>query len=572
MTQRFGKLILVASLTIVSGCSLGRPDWIATGRHGIVATDSPYASQVGLEVLRAGGNAVDAATAVSFALAVTRPYSTGLGGGGFMLYWSADTGDVSAYDFRETAPASASANMYSGTKTAGGRGPHPSRYGYLAVGVPGLLAGRIEIQERLGTRPLAELIAPAIKLAREGFAVDADYARNCRDVLEVYRRQPHLRASCNYVWRHHLREGRLRKEGSMLVQPALARLLETVAQKGGDAFYRGEIADAIVATIRNRGGILTAEDLADYRMIEREPIRATYRGYELLLMPPPSSGGVCLAETLNILETFDLPAVARRDRPLALHYVAQAMKHAFADRARWLGDADFTNVPVELLTHKAYARQLSLGIGDSVGPTDPDAYGASQIPDDAGTSHFSIIDRWGNVVSSTETINTAFGSLAAVDEWGLILNNQMDDFTAVAGQPNAFGLVQSQKNAIAPGKRPLSSMSPTIVLEDGKPVLALGASGGPRIISSVANVFLALTDFGMNLSDAMIAIRVHHQWQPDTVAFDQYPPRGLAERFRAMGYSLDSHRKTGVVQLVRIENYQLSGASDPRKGGRPTGY
>ena len=385
------------------------------------------------------------------------------------------------------------------------------------------------------------MLQPAIRLARDGVPVDRHYAKSCAKVLNIYRKYPSLVESCGYVYRVHLRNGDLPQPGDRLVQPELARLLEALADQGPDFFYRGPVAEAI----------------------EGE--------YTLIGMPPPSSGGICLAQALNILETVDLAAIWRRDPMQARHYLIEAMKHAFADRARWLGDADFVTVPVDLLTSKAYAGQLALSI-DRDQCQLLDTYGADQIADDAGTSHFCVVDRWGNCVVSTETINTSFGSLAAVDEWGLILNNQMDDFAAEPDKPNAFGFVHSAGNAVAPGKRPLSSMSPTIVLKDGRPFLLLGGSGGPRIISSVLNVLLAVTDFEMSLEQAMTMPRVHHQWRPDEVVLDTAPSARLAESLRARGHRIAREYRRGVVQAIQLADSRLIGASDPRKGGAPAGY
>ena len=555
---------------LVGGCAAKHPDWIAIGQRGMVATDSPHASRIGLQVLRAGGNAIDAATAVSFALAVTRPYSTGLGGGGFLIYRSGDTGELRVFDFRESAPAASTADMFD--RQAAEPGAKPSRIGYLAVAVPGLVAGRATVHEQLGTVRWSDLLEPSIRLARSGFAVDEHYVQTCKEVLGTYRRRPELASTCSYVYRAHLREGNLRKPGEMLRQPELARMLEMIAAEGFETFYRGDIADAIVETARRHGGILTTDDLADYRVIERDPLIARYRGYELILMPPPSSGGVCLAEMLNALERVAVASVARRDPSLAVHYKLEAMKLAFADRARWLGDTDFVDVPVNRLISKEYAAGFILGAKTGSGRQGRSTNGTTAIPDDAGTSHFCIVDRWGNVVVSAETINTSFGSLASVDEWGLILNNEMDDFTAEAGRPNAYGLTQSERNAIAPNKRPLSSMTPTIVLKDDAPVLLLGGSGGPRIITSVLNVLIAMLDLNHSLEDALVGLRPHHQWQPDVVFFDQTPPAELAEALQGRGHVISTRRKTGIVQAIQLKASQLRGGSDPRKGGRPAGY
>ncbi|MGB2984603.1 MAG: gamma-glutamyltransferase [Phycisphaerae bacterium] len=555
---------------VVAPVGAADPPWISTGTKGLVASDSAYASQAGLEILKAGGNAIDAAVAVSFALGVTRPYSTGLGGGGFMIARFAD-GRVVVQDFRETAPAAATRDMYVEAAKRDAKHPSPSRIGHLAVAVPGLLAGRCQALKQFGTMPLARTMGPAIELAKSGFPVDQHYVDATHGKLAMYERHEWLKQVGSYVYRRHLREGRLPSVGERLVQPELARLLEGIADSGPDVFYRGPVAKAIVREMKERGGIITEKDLADYKVGRREPIVSTYRDYTLILMPPCSSGGVALAETLNILDTVDLPGLFQRDPGLAVHYQVEAMKHAFADRACWLGDSDFVQVPVALLTSKPYARQVAARI-DPHKCLDLDAYGSVEIVDDAGTSHFCVVDRWGNVVVSTETINTTFGSLAAIDEWGLILNNEMDDFAGEPGKPNAYGLMHSDRNAIAPGKRPLSSMSPTIVLKDGQPYLLLGASGGPRIISSVLNVLLFITDYGMSLEQAMLNPRPHHQWRPDQVLFDAEPPQPIKLGLLDRGHELSDQRRTGIVQAILRTNEGWVGASDPRKGGQPRGY
>jgi gamma-glutamyltranspeptidase/glutathione hydrolase len=320
---------------------------------------------------------------------------------------------------------------------------------------------------------------------------------------------------------------------------------------------------------------MTSADLGDYSVRRRTPLRLTYREYEVIAMPPPSSGGICLAQILNILEHFDLRDMRRKNSATAASMTIEAMKHAFADRARYLGDADFVDVPFERLMSKEYAKSLAdkikspLPLGRYGTPTA--GRSMEQIPADGGTSHFCIVDRLGNCVVSTETINTEFGSLAAIDEWGLILNNEMDDFTARPGEANAFGLIQSANNSIAPGKRPLSSMSPTMVLRNDQPVLLLGGSGGPRIISSVLQVMLNVVDYGDSLGEAVAARRFHHQWQPDCIFFDGEPDADLVRQLESMGYRVNDERREGVVQAIQIDGGRLTGASDPRKGGRPAG-
>lgn len=536
----------------------------------MVASDSRHASGAGCEVLKAGGNAIDAAVAVSFALAVTRPYSTGLGGGGFMIARFAD-GRVVVQDFRETAPAAAVAGMYVKAAHRHPDGPPPSRTGHLAVAVPGVVAGRCQALSQLGTMSLQQVTSPAIRLADEGFPVDEHYVKSTADVLAEYEKHPGLKKTCVYVYETHLRNGDPRSVGDTLVQPKLARLIRQITRKGEDFFYKGPVADAITQEMQQHGGIITEDDLAGYAVRQRTALRSTYRGYELITMPPPSSGGVALAETLNILETVDLSSIFKRDPALAAHYQIEAMKHAFADRARWLGDTDFVDVPTDLLVSKAHAKRCARLL-DPNKCLDLDTYGTTQIPGDSGTSHFCVVDRWGNVVVSTETINETFGSLTAVEEWGLILNNEMDDFATDPGQPNAFGLVHSDRNAVAPGKRPLSSMSPTIVLKEGEPYLMLGASGGPRIISSVLNVLLGVIDYGMSLEEAMLHVRPHHQWRPDHVFFDDKPPDAIEQGLVTRGHTLAAKHRTGVVQAIARTKQGWTGASDPRKGGQPEGY
>ncbi len=547
----------------------------------MVAADSEYASKAGLAVLEAGGNAIDAAVAVSFALAVTRPYSTGLGGGGFMIARFAD-GRVVVQDFRETAPAASTPDMYVKAKEANPDGPSPSEFGYIAVAVPGLVAGRCQALAQWGTLPLEKVLQPAIDLARDGFPVDDDYIRTTKEVLETYDKYPSLKESCGYVYRTHLGNGKLRHVGDKLVQPKLARLLEGIASAGGDFFYKGPVASDIVRAMKRHNGIISESDLADYKPKMREPIISSYRDYKLILMPLPSSGGIAIAETLNILENFPHSRLYARAEP-NWHVQIEAMKHVFADRAVWLGDQDFVKVPTERLLSKAYAPGLAHKISDEH-VLEIKNYGSVEAHKDSGTSHFCVADRFGNVVVSTETINTSFGSLTAIDEWGLILNNEMDDFTAEPGKPNAFGLVQSKLNAIEPGKRPLSSMSPTIVLKEDKPVLLLGASGGPRIISSVLNVFLLALDLLSHLDlhspldSTLTGLRPHHQWQPDIVYFDRDPHPEISDFLKKRGHTISSQHKTGIVQAILRdvdgctgEELGWIGASDPRKGGKPAG-
>jgi gamma-glutamyltranspeptidase / glutathione hydrolase len=567
MNRAFNRVPLIASAFLVSGSLSAKPpddpDWIARGKSEMVAADSEYASKAGLAMLEAGGNAIDAAVAVSFALAVTRPYSTGLGGGGFMIARFAD-GLTISQDFRETAPAGAAPAMFLfGNPDA----PSPSEFGYLAVAVPGLVAGRCEALEQWGTLPLDTVLQPAIDLARDGYLVDEDYVRTTNAVLETFAKHPSLKSISGYVYKVHLNDGKLRQVGDRLTQPKLARLLEGIASGGADFFYRGPVACDVAAAMKRHAGIITEEDLRNYKPVRNHPYITTYRGYKLILAPLPSAGGIAIAEALNILEHLDLAAVSRTNPALAAHLQIEALKHAFADRSQLSGES----MPNVLLS-KAHAQRLA----EKVNPDQTLALGSYGFPGlaspkDSGTSHFSIFDRHGNSVVSTETINTSFGSLVAIDEWGLILNNEMDDFTSFPERPNSFGLVQSYDNAVKPGARPLSSMSPTIVLKEDEVQLLIGASGGPRIITSVVNVMLKVMDEGKSLEEAMLAVRPHHQFQPDEINFDRAPGNELATALEKRGHKISDKRKTGIVQAIMRDDNGWVGASDPRKGGKPAG-
>jgi gamma-glutamyltranspeptidase / glutathione hydrolase len=550
--------------------------WVAGGRDGMVASDSAYASRAGAEILRSGGNAIDAAAATSLALGVTRPYSTGLGGGGFLMVRLGKTGEVFILDYRECAPGAASRDMFVKARAGRPDASPPSQFGGLAVGVPGLLAGHAKLLGRFGTRTLAQVVEPARKLAAEGFAADENYCTNIRDAIAKLETHPDVAGIAATLKREYLRDGKALKVGDIVRGPAMAETLGLIAAQGPDAFYRGRVAEAIVKTVRASGGVMTLEDLAGYQPVWREPIRSRYRDYEVLLMPPPSSGGICIAEALNILRNWDMKAVERRDPGLAAHLTVEAIKHAFADRARYLGDADFAKVPVSELTDEAHGRRLAGRINEDK-TSKPEQYGWS-LKDDSGTTHFCVADRWGNVVSATETINTGFGSLVVAEGTGVVLNDEMDDFTAEPGKANAFGLQQSVSNEVAPRKRPLSSMSPTIVLENGRPVLAVGASGGPRIISATLQVMLDVLDYGMLLDEAIRRPRVHHQWQPDVVYRNSFPADDpVIAGLRRRGHEISDSSREAIVQGLKIDGQagkgaQLTGVSDPRKGGEPAGF
>jgi gamma-glutamyltranspeptidase / glutathione hydrolase len=502
-----------------------------------VAADHTLASEAGLEAMRAGGNAVDAACATAFALGVVDPQSSGIGGGGFLLYQPAH-GRAVALDFRETAPAAASRGMFAqASSTEGG----------LAVAVPGEVAGCAEAVTRWGRwgrLGLRRALGPAIRLAA-GFPAGAELVQAAH------------------------RGGKLAwlpaEVGETVRRPELLATLRVIARRGPAGFYRGRVARTIADVLRLRGGILTAADLGRYRPVSRAPLRGTYRGYTVLTMPPPSSGGVALLEALNLLEPHDLRA-GGPDSPATLHLVAEACKHAFADRARHLGDPDFSPVDARRLASKEYARTLRLFDR----PQPRERYGTVALPDDGGTSHVSVVDARGNACALTTTVNMPFGS--GVEAAGVVLNDEMDDFTTRPGEPNAFGLIQSPRNEVEPGKRPLSSMSPTILLRDGRVFMVVGASGGPAIITATLQTILGVVDFGRDAEAAVAAPRIHHQWVPDTLHVEPGFPPATASGLLARGHVLSDSPKRGVVQAIVVrERGRLEAASDPRKGGQPAG-
>lgn len=568
--------VLIVGLSVSSGCCDERSQTVpeTVYSHGVVAADHALASAAGVEILRQGGNVVDAAVAVGFALSVVRPASSGIGGGGFMLIYDARTQRARVLDYRETAPARATRDMYISLREPGAE--DASRCGALAVAVPGHVAGLCRALKDYGTRDLPTVLAPALRLCRDGVPIDGhDIAVQTR-VLDDFRRHPGFEQRFATLWRLYLNSGQPWKNGDVFRSP-LAKVLQRVAEAGPDGFYKGPVADAIVAESSRGGGILTLDDLADVHPKTRDPLTCLYDGRTIYTMPPPSSGGVALIETLQTLTAFDArgakPGFGRQppESPQRLHVLAEAFKHAFADRAAYLGDPDFADVPVKRLTSLAYATELAARIAtDRTQP--PENYGRITLKDDGGTSHFSVIDAQGNAVACTETINTAYGSYVVEPAFGIILNNEMDDFTARPGRPNAFGLQQSEANTVAAGKRPLSSMMPTIVVRDGTAEFALGASGGPRIISATTQVLLNLVHAGISPQQAINAPRIHHQWQPDRLELERAYREMLPGELRRFGHDIRIVDENAAVQAVARGPDGLRAGSDPRKHGRPAGY
>ncbi|HXG20870.1 MAG TPA: gamma-glutamyltransferase [Methylomirabilota bacterium] len=548
--------------------------FVATGRQGMVVTAGDQASAAGVEMLKRGGNAVDAAVAASFAISVIRPQSTGIGGGGFFLLYLAKSKETIAVDFRERAPLAATRDMF----VRGGKAiPELSRNGPLAVAVPGLVAGLVEVQKEYGTMPLKEVMAPAIRLAEDGFPIYPQLAGAIGYRAKLLGDAPATRAI-------YFRDDRPLREGELLVQKDLARTLREIAEHGTDAFYKGRVAKAIVQEMKERGGLITQEDLDNYRVMYRTPVVSTFHGAHIHAMPPPSSGGVLIAEMLNMLSGYPLQEFGFHT-PKSIHVLTETMRLAFHDRARYLGDPDFTQAPIAMLTSPEYAERQRAKI-DLSKATPSEAVPTAEPGkiESTSTTHISIIDKDGNAVATTQTVNLYFGSGVMPAGTGVMLNDEMDDFSAQESHPNAFGLIgENSANAVAPRKTPLSSMSPTIVTRDGKVILVLGSPGGSRIISATLQVLLNVLAYHMTLPEAMFAPRIHHQWFPDELLVEakkDNPPEGLINALRQLGHKVtvvedtgDGRTPFGNVQALQVDvsSGVITGVSDPRGEGRPHG-
>lgn len=554
--KKWNKPVTVLAL-LVSGTLHAASTPAVEAKNGMVVTSQHLASQVGTDILKMGGNAVDAAVAVGYAQAVVNPCCGNIGGGGFMTIHLADGTDT-FINFRETAPAAASADMY--LDKEGKVTKDASLYGYLAAGVPGTVLGMDSAQKKYGKLTRQQVMAPAIKLAREGFVL----TRADTDILDTtvkrFRQDPE---SARIFLR---KNGEALQPGDRLIQTDLADTLTAISEKGPDAFYQGKIPQAVEAAAKKGGGILTAADFANYKITETAPITCSYRGYKFVSSPPPSSGGVTLCETLNVLEGYDLKSMGFNSAAY-IHTLTEAMRHAYMDRNTFLGDPEFVKNPIDRLLSKSYAADIRKQIVANKATPSVEVQPGMQPHEKPETTHYSIVDHDGNAVSTTYTVNGRFGAVVIAPGTGFFLNDEMDDFTVKVGEQNLYGLVQGATNSIAPGKRPLSSMSPTLVTKDGKTFMVLGSPGGSRIITITLQTALNVIDHGMAPQEAVDAPRIHHQWLPDEVYYEQ---RGVSadslNLLKTMGYKMVEQNPWGAAELILVGLAGVEGVSPANSG------
>ncbi len=536
-------------------------------KHAMVVAQEPIAAEVGLSVLKSGGNAIDAAIAVGFALAVTHPSAGNIGGGGFMLVRLAN-GQTDFLDFRECAPQKASRDMYIGPD---GKATRDSIFGWRSSGVPGSVAGFEAASKKFGSKPWADLITPAVKLARDGFPVSKTVATSLQSEKSLSE-DPESK-------RIFLRNGNPYQPGETITQPDLAGTLERVAKGGAKAFYQGETAEKLAAAMAVHGGLITEADLKSYKVQERKPLMGEYKGFDIITAPPPSAGGIGLLQIAGILKGTHYDSDGA-DSPKAVHYEAEAMRRFYADRSEYLGDADFYNVPIKPLLDPAYLARRRRSIdpehatpSDLVEPGLPRTAAAHAILyESTETTHYNVVDEKGNAVAVTYTLNNSYGNGITAPGLGFLLNDEMDDFAAQPGVPNMFGLVGGDANAIEPGKRPLSSMTPTIVIRDGKLVMAVGAPGGSRITTGVTEVMLDILDFHMNAQNAVDLPRFHEQWKPDFLYLQKGFPTQTAEALRNMGYQTKPVDGVARVEIIVKNGDTLEGGTESRLNGKVAGY
>ncbi|BDQ66606.1 gamma-glutamyltransferase [Shewanella xiamenensis] len=548
--------------SIFSQMATAQPVW---AKHGMVASQETLASRTGVEILKQGGNAVDAAVAVAFSLAVTLPRAGNIGGGGFMLVHLAKENKTIAIDYREMAPSKAKKDIF--LDENGDAVTKLSREHGLAVGVPGTVMGMSLALEKYGTMTMAQVTAPAIKMAQEGISVSPDLAVSLAGLKRRMSQWPSTAAI------FYKADGSDFQVDDILKQPELAHSLQLIAEKGIKGFYEGETAEKLVKAVQEAGGIMTLEDLKHYKAVEREPVRGQYRGYEVVSMPPPSSGGVHIIEMLNVLQQFPIDKFGHNTAQ-TIHVMAEIMKHAYADRSEYLGDPDFYKVPVKQLTDKDYAQKIASQIAlNKTTPSEEIKPGNLAPYESDQTTHFSVVDKWGNAVSNTYTLNFSYGSGLVAKGTGILLNNEMDDFSAKPGTPNGYGLVGGDANAVEGNKRPLSSMSPTIVMKDGKPFLVTGSPGGSRIITTTLQIIMNVIDHGLNIAEASNAARVHHQWLPDELRVETSLNRDTISLLEAKGHKVSVQSAMGSTQSIMVTDQGIFGATDPRhSGSEAVGY
>jgi gamma-glutamyltranspeptidase/glutathione hydrolase len=538
---------------IYSADAIHHPVW---AKNGMVATQEALASDIGLKILKDGGNAVDAAVAVGFALAVTLPRAGNIGGGGFMMVYDAKQGKTVALDYREKAPSSASRDMY--LDKDGNAVSDLSRYHGLAVGVPGTVAGLLKALDNHGTMSRGQVMAPAIALAENGIEVTAGLSES----LEALSDRLQKWQSTKKIF--FKPDGSAYQPGELLRQPELAKSLKLIAAKGADGFYKGETARKLVKAVNEAGGNMSLQDLANYKAIARVPVKGDYRGYEIVSMPPPSSGGIHIVQILNILEGYPLKDYGQNSAQ-TIHLMSEAMQLAYADRAEYLGDADFIDVPANGLTSQAYADKLRSLINPNKATPAATIKANNPLPYESDqTTHFSIVDKDGNAVANTYTLNFSYGTGLIAEGTGILLNNEMDDFSAKPGVPNGYGLIGGDANAVEANKRPLSSMSPTLVFKDSKPYIVTGSPGGSRIITTVTQVISNVIDHDMNIAEATHAPRIHDQWLPDEIRIEKALNVDTIKKLESMGHKVSPQAAMGSTQSIMITPNGVYGSSDPR--------
>jgi len=539
---------------IYNQMAIHHPVWAA---NGMVASQEALATQIGVDIMKQGGNAIDAAVAVGYALAVTLPRAGNLGGGGFMLVYLADEQRAIAIDYREVAPLTAYPDMF--LDDAGNPDSQLSRFHGLAVGVPGTVLGFELALNKYGSMSLAQVMAPAIKLARDGIVVTPDLANSLQATKKRLSQWPSTKTI------FYKADGSNYQPGEILKQTDLANTLTAIAKKGSPAFYQGPIAKQISNSVRNAGGMMTMQDLATYEAIERRPVTGDYRGYQVISMPPPSSGGVHIIQMLNMLSQFPIDKMGHNSAA-TIHVMAESMRRAYADRSLYLGDPDFVNVPVSELTNEQYAKQLVSQINPNKATPSSEVSPGTLLPYESNqTTHYSVVDKFGNAVSNTYTLNFSYGSGLVADGTGVLLNNEMDDFSAKPGTPNAYGLIGGKANAVAAKKRPLSSMTPTIVLKDNKPYLVTGSPGGSRIITTTLQVIMNVIDHNMNIAEASAATRIHHQWLPDMIRIEKGLNVDTINLLENKGHKVEVKAAMGSTQTIMLTEEGVYGASDPRR-------